>query len=545
MMRTRDRKEKRTVRRDTYAITGILAYVFCLIFRIPLLYLIGERGVSYFSMANELTIFCGCLFAAGLSEATASLIRYRMKREQFTGAHRVLKGGLLAGVILGGACSLAFLAAGQFYAEKIIKMPLAGICINMMAPAIVFQVLTGVIRGYFQGNGSRVPAMHSKILETVFLFGGGLLGTVLLQDYGKKVSDLLQNKDYAAAYGAFGAGIGILSAAVFCFLHMLFLLLIFLKSGRKQAGRDVTGSRDKGVHIFHMLIGTAVPYMLFAVLFQSLPFFDGIFFQQFSEAAKDPITLWGNYYGKYMVVTGIIWSLLTLTGLEPIRRIGALSDREEYRSAREALGHLIHQSTVLSFPTAIFTAVLAENILDIFWKGNNSVTAQWMMQGSVLLVLQFFSMLFSGLLLRLRKMKYVIGYGSIAFGVHIASVILLLKSTELGMTAVILGNILFYAVTAAAGFLLTVKSLQYRQEWVRSFAVTAITSGIAGLIVMLLNHAFAPATGKEISLLICLPAGILIYLVLLIVARGVREEELHDMWGGTLLIRLGRLLHFM
>lgn len=544
-MRTRGRKEKKTARKDIYAITGILAYVFCLIFRIPLLYLIGERGISYFSMANELYLFFGCLFATGLSEASASLIRYRMRREQYASAHKVLKGGLLTGVILGGAFSLLFLAAGQLYAEKIIRMPLAGLCINMMAPALVFQILTGIIRGYFQGNGSRVPATHSKILETVFLFGGGILGTILLQDYGKKVSALLQNEDYAAAYGAFGASIGILSAAVFCFLHMLFLLLIFLKNGKKQAGRDMISSRDKGFHIVHMLIGTAIPYSLFAVLFQSLPFFDGIFFQQFSKTANDSITQWGNYYGKYIVITGIIWSLLALTSLEPVRKIGALADREEYRSAREALGNLIHQGTVLSFPAAIFTAVLAENILDVLWKGSNTVTAQWLMQGSVLLVLQFFSMQLSGLLLRLRKMKYVIGYGSIAFAVHIVSVILLLKNTELGITAVILGNILFYVITVVLGFLLVAKSLQYKQEWVRSFAVTAITSGIAGLIVMLLNKAIAPATGKEIALLICLPLGILIYLILLVVARGVKEEELHDMWGGTLLIWLGRLLHFM
>lgn len=543
-MRTRGRKEKKTARKDTYAITVILTYVFCLIFRIPLLYLIGERGISYFGMANELYLFFGCLLATGLSEASASLIRYRMRREQYAGARRVLKGSLLTGAVLGGAFSILFLAAGQLYAEKIIRMPLAGLCINMMAPALVFQTLTGVIKGYFQGNGSKVPAMHSKILETVFLFGGGYLGTVLLQDYGKRVSALLQNEDYAAAYGAFGASIGILSAAVLCFLHMLFLLLIFLRNGKKQAGRDMI-SKDKGFHIVHMLLGTAAPYSLYAVLFQCLPFFDGIFFQQFSKEANDSITLWGNYYGKYMVITGIIFSLLSLTVLEPVRKIGALTDREEYRSAKEALGNLIHQGTLLSFPAAIFTAVLSENILDVLWKGNNTVTAQWLMQGSVLLVLQFFSMLFSGLLLRLRKMKYVIRYGSIAFAVHIVAVILLLKNTLLGITAVILGNILFYFITAVLGFLLVVRSLQYRQEWVRSFAVTAITSAIAGLIVMLLNKAVAPATGKELSLLICLPIGILIYLILLIVARGVKEEELRDMWGGSVLIGLGKLLHFM
>ena len=345
-MKTRVKREKKTVRRDTYGAVGIVTYVFCLIFRIPLLYLIGEKGIACFSMANELYLFTGCLLAGGLSEATAALVRYRMKREQYASAQKVLKGGLILGAVTGGIFSAVFFLAGQAYAEAVAGMPLAGLCINMMAPALVFQTLTGVIKGYFQGNGSRVPAIHSRILETVFLFAGGILGAVLLHGYGKKVSALLQNEDYAAAYGAFGACAGILTAAVLCFLHMLFLLLIFLRNRKRQSGRELQNGHDKGFHIAHMLLGTAVPYSLLAVVFQTLPFFDGIFFQQFSRASAEKAVLWGNYYGKYLVITGILWGILALTNLEPVRKIGVLVDREEYRSAREKLGSVIHQGAL-------------------------------------------------------------------------------------------------------------------------------------------------------------------------------------------------------
>lgn len=543
--RTRDKREKRSARKDTYAVTGILACVFCLVFRIPLFYLTGERGVGYFSMANELYLFLGCMIAGGLSEATASLVRYRMKREQYASAHRVLKGGLLLGGIVGGLFSVLFLLAGQLYAEKVIRMPLAGLSINMMAPAIVFQVLTGVIKGYFQGNGSRVPAMHSKILETVFLFCGGLLGGALLHGYGEKVSALLQHEDYAAAYGAFGASIGILSASVLCFLHMVFLLFIFLKKGRKQSERELQNSHDKGFHIAHMLLGTAAPYSLFALAFQSMPFLDGIFFNGLYSAQTDTVTLWGNYYGKYLVVLGLLCAVASLFTLEPVRRIVFLTDREEYRSARERLALAVHQVAMLTFPAAVFAAVLSENILDVLFRGNNGSTAVWVMSGSVIILLYPFSYLFSSLLIRFRKMKYVIGYGLLAIVLHVVLVVILLENTGLGILSVILGTIAFYAVTAVAGFLLVCKCVSYQQEWIRSIAVPAVVSGITGLMLMLLNKAVAPLTGTELSLLICLPVGAVVYLVLLIVARGVKERELEEMAGGRLLIMLGKLMHFM
>ena len=74
-------RDRRSSQKDYYTIVGILFYVGSLIFRIPLFYLIGEKGVGYFGIAYELYIVIGFFFAYGLSEATAVLIRYRIRRE--------------------------------------------------------------------------------------------------------------------------------------------------------------------------------------------------------------------------------------------------------------------------------------------------------------------------------------------------------------------------------------------------------------------------------------------------------------------------------
>lgn len=537
-------KEKAASRKDFLAIAGILSYIGSLIFRIPLIHMIGEKGVGYFGIANELFIVIGCLFAYGLSEATASLVRYRIKREQFKNADRVMRGAVILALAMGGAFSLIFLFAGHAYANHVIQLPLSGLAVSLMAPAIVFYGLTAVLKGYFQGNGSRVPAMHSKLLEIVFMMAGGLLGAGIMHKYGEKVSALLQNEDYAAAYGAMGAVIGLLSASVLCFLHMLLLFFLYHGRVKRQGAKEIQKNQDKGLHIVYMLLGTGLPFALYATAFQILPFLDGGLFIRFSKDTADAAALWGSYYGKYMVIIGIGGAVLSLVGAEPAKRIIFLWDREEYKAAKDKLGIVMLQIALLAVPTAIFTAVLSENLLNLLFKGNNGSPAVWVMWGSIIIIFYAFSSFFSHMLVRMRKMNYVIGYGLISLLAHIITVIVLLGNTDLGIMAVVIGNIVFYAMSAVFGYFLTGRNLQYTQE-IRSFAFTLIAAGIAGIIVMLLNRVFSSMLGSTISLVICLPIGILAYLILLVVSKGVRERELENMPGGSLLIRLAKSLRLM
>lgn len=536
-------KEKKG--KDYYAIVGILTYVCSLIFRVPLFYMIGEKGIGYFSVANELYIVIGSFFSYGLSEAVATLVRYRMKRELFKSADRVMKGALILAFILGGILSVVFFLGAYTFVEQMVQMPLSGLALSMMAPAIVFHFLTGVYKGYFQGNGSKMPAIHSRILETVFMLAGGLVGAGILHAYGQKVSALLQNGDYAAAYGARGAVIGILLSAVFCFFHMILLYFLYRGRSRRQSGaKELQRNQDKGFHIAHMLIGTAIPYGIYMLLLRILPLLDGCLFQRFGTEA-DNIVAWGNYYGKYMVIIGTISAVLILPHIGQARRVVSYIDREDGDIVREKLAALLHQTVIYTVAAAIFTAVLAENLLNLLFKGNNSKTADLVMWGSVLIILSGFSILFLTMMIRLRKMKIVLAILAGAFVLHVITVILLLQMTKLGVYSLIIANVIFYAVVTTCGFLFITRLCRYRQEWLKAVAFTVIAAGIAGLIMMALNRILSPLTGTTISMLLCFVVGTMVYLVLLILSRGVKRDELQDMTGGMLMMKIGEWMHFM
>ena len=171
--------------------------------------------------------------------------------------------------------------------------------------------------------------------------------------------------------------------------------------------------------------------------------------------------------------------------------------------------------------------------------------ASWMTWGSIIIIFYVFAVIFSHILIRLRKSQYVLIYGGIAFAAAIILIYILLTSTGLGILSLVIGSIVFYGILTIAGFVIIRKEYQYTQEWVRSFAFPVVAAGISGLIVMLLNKVFISLTGSTISFFICLPVGIAAYVVLLLAIRCVNEKELENMLLGRLLIRIGRALHLL
>ena len=414
---------------------------------------------------------------------------------------------------------------------------------SLMAPSMFFMILTGVFKGYFQGNGSHIPSMHSQILHVVFMFVGGLAGATLYHEYGTKVSALLQNEDYTSVYGAKGAAIGFLSASILCFLHVLILYFIYSRSMKKQIRRELQKNQDTGFRILSMLIGTGAIYALYWLCFNGLPLIDQYLFFLLDEGSKEAVVNWGIYYGKCLVLFGVIGGVINMVCLSPIRRIMGFVERDERQMAREKLGILIHQCAVITIPAAVFLAVLAENILEIMFSGDKQQAAVWVELGSIIIILSVFSAVFMEILIRSRKLKYAAFIGAGAMVLHMLLLLVLLKTAKSGITAVLISNIVFYALVAGAGLFIISRNLQYTQEWIRTFALTAIVSAVSGVLAMLLNKLFAPMLGAVISMIICLLVASISYVVLLVVMRAFRDGELDEMAGGRLLLLLAGALH--
>ena len=534
------RERKASSRRDALIIVSGISLIGMLAFRLVLGKFIGDKGLACFGIANEIIFVIAGAVAYGLSESVSSLVRYRVRRGQYKSAQKVMGSAVFAGCVLGAVLGSLTLFLAHGIAAGVFGAPLAGQAVCMIAPAIVFFILTGIFRGYFQGNGSRVPVMHSQILQMIFFFAGGIAGVIPFRNYGSKVSALLQNADYADAYGAMGACIGILCASILCFLHMLIIYILFRHGIHGQMSKEPPKSQDGVFYIFHMLLGTGGIYALYWLFSSGWLLADGAVMFRAGKDADALFGQWGAYYGKVMALTGIAASIISILCLLPIRRIVVLWERNEDRLAREKLGILIHQCAVIAIPSAVFLAVLAENLLSAIYGGDQTQTALWMQAGCVNVVLMVFANIFMEILLRSRKLLYVAGMTVGAFILQLGILFLLVR-TDTGVIGVILSSIIYYLVIAGCGFYLVARRVRYRQEWVRTFAFTAVAASIAGILAMALDKVTRPL-GALLSMLISLLAGVAVYLVILVFLRAFRDEEMEEMAGGFIFRKLARLL---
>lgn len=538
------RKGKRAKgrRRESYGTALILTCIASLMLRVPLVHMTGEKGVAFGSFAIELYVAAGCFFAYGLSSATASLVRYRVRREQYGNAGRVLKDALLAGAFVGILCSVLLTLLGSEFAKSVLHQPVAGMCISIMAPAIVFEVMTGVWKGYFEGNGSHIPSSHSIIIKSIVMITASLISTGLLYRYGQKVSALLQDSVYAAAYGAVGISIGILVSSVAGFLHIVFVFLVYRKGSiRKEQQKN----QDKGQHILRMLIGTSLPFMLYALLGRGILLLDGILFIRQKSEAADTVLLWGNYYGRCLPVLGIMALFCILFHEGYSRRVIYYMDREEFRMARERMAEFMQHIVLISLPVAVFTAVFSENLLNLFFKGNNAPLAQIVASGSILIPLFAISYACAELLIRMKKMRYVLSLEGITVVIHSILLIILLQSMGNSLFSILVAQIVPLAVFAVLSFILVFRGIQYRIDYMRGLAFPAATAAAAGLVCLVFNNLLSSFAGSTVSMIICIPIGLVIYIVLLLLLKAVNEDEIQKLPLAGIILFIGKLTRLL
>lgn len=527
---------------------GLLAYLIGLVIRIPLSHMIGDQGIGFYSIGMEIYMLASAVLSYGITKAVAILIKYRVKREMFKSARKVYKNALFLTTLIGTLMTVGVLFLSETIATTFILEQMGYLAVAAAAPAILLAAVMGVLKGYFQGMGTMLPTVHSKLVVQFIMLAASLIFGSVMYSYGVKVAALLKNNEYAAAYGAFGAVIGLSVACLLGVLHLVFINVVYAGTFKQQLMRDGAKYVESNGQIISMLLSTALPYMLCALLYNMNYLVDQRIYNYASNIggrSGTRIAYWGVYYGKYSPVIGIAAILCTFAAVVGIPKIVQMHERKEYREVQFHLENSVHYIAVISIPTAVLIAALAEPIVGVLFSGETKTAITLIQAGSSVIVLFAFSYFFMGILQRIRKMRMVMLGGLIAFILHLGIVYLLSMKTNLGITAVVCGMIVFWLTVCVTGFIGVIKYMQYSQEWIRTFGITVIAAGAAGLIVLLLCKALLGLVGNIIMLILSLPIGIIVYNVLLILLRGVREDELENMPGGKVIIFFAEKVHLL
>ena len=527
---TKANRGSRGKRREWMMNVGLIAYLIGLALRIPLSRMIGDKGMGFYAGALELYILLSVVFSYGVSRALAALVKYRVRREMFKSVKRVYRNVMIFTMAAGALLTVGTGLFSRFLSQTVLLEERASMAVLAIAPAVFLSAVTGVMRGYFQGMGSMLPTVHSRMLEKVMQFGGSLLFGAALYAYGEKVAALKKSSEFAPAYGAMGAALGVSVACFFCLLHLLFLRMVYAGTFKQQLMRDNTKYAESNAQIFLTFFQTSLPHILCALLYNMNYVVDQRIFN-YAMNVKEKGDLraahWGIYYGKYSTVIGIAAVVCACVAAVGTPRIVQLQEKQETREAQFRFGNLMHYVAIFTIPCAVWLAVLAEPIVGVLFTGDTETAVSLIRSGSVLIVLFPFA-----------YQRYVIFGGLGAFLLHLLVLFVLVSATDAGIHAVVWGMAIFWLAVCAAGYLGIMRYLSYTPDWIRFFVIPAACAGVSGLVALLLCKLLMGLIGKALTLVICLVLCIVIYNVLLVLLKGVREDELREMPAGGILLRL-------
>lgn len=526
---------------------GIISYMLLLFLRIPLSRFIGDEGVGLFAPAFELFILTTMVTTYGMSNAVAGIIRYRVKRERYRNADKAFRTAFVMNLFLGTVMALFLLLFSSWIAEVIVLERLARMAVMAAAPSVFFAALVGIFRGYFNGYGMGVLTAHSQYIEKAAMLVGAILGGRAFYGYGQKVAALYQVEAHSYAYGALGAMLGVFASQVIALLHLLLVYVIYAGAFKGRLGQDNSRRAETRFEIQRMLVINMAPAAAAAFLSNLFMMVDQRCFNycmNVTEQGSVRTAQWGSYYGKFAPLLGICAAVSCLSVHGLTGKIANAYEREEYRSMRERMGRAVRDASMVSFPAAVYAAVLGKPLAVCCYgrtTAQSAVLAGWLQKGAVLVVLFTFSFLFGQILYKMRMVREMFVAAAASFAVHLAAAYFMTQRLHMGVDGLLCALILFFGIYMVLAFVFLNRRVKYRPDWFAGILFPLAAAAVSGLLVYLLNMLLSGVAGAPLCIIVSLAVGLFFHILALMLMRVIGEVELQEMPLGFLFIMLGRM----
>ncbi len=499
---------------------------------------IAEGGITYISAAVSACTLAGIAVSGSLADVLGKLLRSRRNKGQYRNILELRRSALLFHGALGllGALLLILFAGG--IADGIFQIPYSTFIIMMLAPVVLLRTVTSVLQGYFQGEAAELPRAVSGSLRQFFLLGFGLLFGGMLESYGEKVSSLLKESRFTPMYGCMGIA---LAAGLAEILMILFLAILFKSSRRserklKQDGMYAGDSAWDCVRI--LCIGRWPQVLTELLLFLPLPL-GMVLWGRRAAQAPETISQYDVYGGKYLVICGVLLFLLSIPVLPVLGRVFTHFRRDEGRLARTAFQSGVHACLVHGIFLSVYMAVMAAQAAALLGGADSGLLKQMLQGGSAVIAFVPLAAFFLRFLQAMGKKYFLLGAAGMADVVFIITFLLFSKREILSL---VYGGVAGTLVLCVIAGVLSFRLLRIGMDWLNVLAVPLGAGGISGLVCMLLNRLFAGLGALPAMLLAFLISGML-YWILLLVLRNIKEQELETFPGGRLLAVLGQRMH--
>ena len=243
--------------------------------------------------------------------------------------------------------------------------------------------------------------------------------------------------------------------------------------------------------------------------------------------------LQGVFNSQYNLLINVPVAVATAMSASVVPGIAALRSMGKEQEVRQKTASVIKINMLIAFPSMAGLMVLAKPIMMMLFPSIRDywdVAAGLLVYGSSAVVFYTLATITSAVLQSVNQMRLPVFHAGASLAVHVLIVAGLLYYTELGVYAVMIGNILFPLMISLLNLRSLSVRLRYRPELCRSFLLTLGCSAVMGAAVFLIyKGARVLLSANTPAVLAAIVFGGILYLVLVGKLHGLTEEEMREL----------------
>ena len=568
-------KDSFLVQASILAAAGLISRIIGLLYRSPLAAVIGDLGSGYYQAAYSIYTIVLLISSYSIPSAISKVIAQKLAVKEYYNAHRIFTCSVWYVLVVGGAASLfLFFGAGLLVDGGAIPV------LRVFAPTIFLYGLLGVLRGYFQAHKSMVQTSVSQILEQIAnavisigaavvlinIFAGDA-GTELVIDAQLKNSPAQYGmvlgaagaKYYAsyetskATYGAMGSALGTCAGVLAGLLFMWGVYQLNKGLIYKRIRRDRTREVDSYGEIARTITQVVTPFILSTAAYNLSTSLNSVVYLKLYRFVKEieETTAYANYgvfSYKAVTISNIPVAFASAMASAMIPSVAQLVARRDYDQARHKIGMAIKSTMMIAIPSAVGLCVLAKPITWLLFPQKETVdlAARLLMALSVTVIFFSLSTLSSSILQGIGKVKTPIYNAVIALVVQTGVLIGLLLLTDLDLYALVIANIVYSGLMCILNQWSVRQAIGYRQEWMKTFLVPLLAAALMGVAAWAVYDVLYLLTSSTvISVIPAIVIAVCVYFVMLIMFRGVTEQELRSIPKGYMIVKVAKKCRLM
>ena len=528
------------------ALASILVRFIGMIYRIPMVNIIGSEGNGYYSTAYSVYNILLLLSSYSLPLAVSKLVSARTAVGKWKETKRILIAAFVFAAAVGLTFALITLFLADFFCTKIMGSPRAAIALKWLAPTVFIMAVLGVLRGFFQGLQTMIPTAVSQILEQIANAFVSVGMAAALFQYGTEVTLKTGDQTFAPAWGAaggtIGTGAGAFVALAFC------AMLFFLFRGRfnSSVNRDNNAKVRPYGRIMRILVLTAVPIIVSTAAYNCIDIIDVVIFnhgmKRIGYTVSEYTSVWGDYNSAFMILIHLPVAFASAIASALVPSLSAAYAEEDRKLVLQKISVTLRTVLLIALPFSFGMMAVGGNLAKLLFPTISADAERYLIIGGFAVLFYSLATVTNAILQGLNRLDKPVIHNLISLLVHVLLMFFFVYVLKLEITGVIIAYMLFGLVTTALNLWSIYKITGYLPEPMQSVLLPVGASFAVVLVCLLVSFVVSRfAHGKAGNLLIVLFAfilGFIVYIILIFRMNCVTKADLLELPAGKKIVRM-------